>query len=209
MSDRTPLLLIGGGGHCRSCIDVIEADGVYKVQGVVEADGATADSKTPYPLIGFDSELPALIEQFPHCLITVGQIKSAKIRQTLFEKLQRLGAILPTIISPTAYVSSSAELGSGTIVMHQALVNAYVKVGANSIINSQALIEHDVIIGDHCHIATGAKVNGGVVLGNSCFIGSGAVLKQGIALADKVVIGANSTVLKDITEPGTYTGTIK
>nr|WP_243755405.1 acetyltransferase [Thiomicrorhabdus sp. 6S3-12] len=201
--------MIGGGGHCRSCIDVIETGGTYKVQGIVEADGATADRKTPYPLIGFDSELPALIEKFPHCLITVGQIKSAKIRQNLFEKLQRLGATLPEIISSTAYVSSSAELGIGTIVMHQALVNACAKVGVNGIINSQALIEHDVIIGDHCHIATGAKVNGGVVLGNGCFIGSGAVLKQGIVLADKVVIGANSTVLRDVTEPGIYTGMIK
>ena len=30
------LLLIGGGGHCHSCIDVIEASGIYKIKGLVQ-----------------------------------------------------------------------------------------------------------------------------------------------------------------------------
>jgi len=29
------LLLIGGGGHCRSCIDFIEEEGKYQIAGIV------------------------------------------------------------------------------------------------------------------------------------------------------------------------------
>lgn len=209
MDEQTGLLLIGGGGHCRSCIDVVEASGNYKIVGVVEADGAQADPKLPYPLVGFDSDLPKLLQQTPKCLISVGQIQSANIRRKIFQQLQGLGGILPTIVSPFAYVSKRAKLGVSSIVMHQAMVNAYAEIGDNNIINSQALIEHDVQIGNHCHISTAAKLNGGVSIGNGCFIGSGTVLKQEVTLADNVIIGANSTVLVDISEPGVYSGVIK
>ncbi len=28
---------MGGGGHCKSCIDVIEQEGKYKIAGIVDA----------------------------------------------------------------------------------------------------------------------------------------------------------------------------
>lgn len=209
MSNSPRLLLIGGGGHCRSCIDVIAACGDFHINGIVEAEGVQPKDDLLYPVIGFDSQLAALVSETANCLITIGQIKSPRPRQALFHQLQKLGANLPIIISPHSYVSPSAQLGVGTIVMHQALINAFSHVGDNCIVNSQALIEHDAIVGNHCHIATGAKINGAVVMGDGCFIGSGAVIKQGVTLGDKVIIGANSTVLSDISRPGIYSGVIK
>ena len=32
----TDLILMGGGGHCRSAIDVIEAEGSHRIMGVLE-----------------------------------------------------------------------------------------------------------------------------------------------------------------------------
>jgi len=206
---KTPLLLIGGGGHCRSCIDVIEATQQFEIVGIVEANGVEPDAHSPYPCVGHDADLPKLLEQTPHCLITVGQVKSAQLRQRLFSQLTDLGAIFPTIIAPTAYVSATAKIGAGTIVMHQAMVNAYAQIGNNVIINSQALVEHDCTVADHTHISTGAKVNGEVHIGEGCLIGSHATLKQCITLADQTLIGAGSLVLTDIKSPKIYTGVVK
>lgn len=206
---KTPLLLIGGGGHCRSCIDVVEATGEYEIIGIVEADGVVPDNMTPYELAGFDSDLPSLLQETPHCLITVGQVTSSQVREKLFMELTAMGAILPSIISPLAYVSPTAKIGEGSIVMHHALVNAYAQIGCNVIVNSQSLVEHDVVIANHCHISTGSKVNGEVHVGEGCLIGSGAVIKQGVELTDHVVIGAGSTVLGTISETGTYVGLVK
>ena len=36
MSNKRPILLIGGGGHCASVIDVIESQGIYKIMGIVD-----------------------------------------------------------------------------------------------------------------------------------------------------------------------------
>ena len=33
MSPKEDLIPIGGGGHCRSCIDVIEMDGRFVIRG--------------------------------------------------------------------------------------------------------------------------------------------------------------------------------
>jgi hypothetical protein len=38
------LLLIGGGGHCRTCIDVIETEGKYKIAGIVKLIGENSYS---------------------------------------------------------------------------------------------------------------------------------------------------------------------
>ena len=39
------LLLIGAGGHCRSCIDVIEQEGRFRIAGVVDKVGEAESSK--------------------------------------------------------------------------------------------------------------------------------------------------------------------
>lgn len=211
-SIKLPLLLIGGGGHCRSCIDVIEATGEFEIVGIVEADNFQIDEEhnlIPYPIIGRDSDLPDLIQQTPHCLITIGQIKSASVRHKMFTQLKQMGAIFPTIISPLAYVAATAKIGEGTIVMHQALVNAYAQIGDNCIINSQALIEHDCVIANHCHLSTAARLNGEVQVGEGCMMGSSSTVKQGVSIADNVVIGMGSVVLNNIEAAGVYKGLVK
>lgn len=192
------LLLIGGGGHCRACIDVIEAAGRFTIAGIVQP---VADGTAPvlgYPVLGVDADLPRLLQQTPAGLVTVGQIKSPATRQRLFGVLRDLGAELPVVISPHAHCSRHARVGEGSILMHGSLVNAGAVIGLNAIVNSQALVEHDAVIGDHCHIATGARVNGGVRIGDGVFIGSGAVLREGITVGAGAVIGAGCVVLRDV-----------
>ena len=192
------ILLIGAGGHARSCIDVLEEENQFEIAGLIEKDESLTDANLGYSIIGFDDDLLALRQQYNHALITVGQIKSPAIRVKLFQLLKELDFSLPTIISPKAYVSKHAQIGEGTIVMHGAIVNANAKIGNNCIINNTTLIEHDAVIGDHCHIATGAIINGEVSVENETFIGSGAVTKQAILIGKNCVIGAGVVLKNDI-----------
>ncbi|MEA3405465.1 MAG: acetyltransferase [Pseudomonadota bacterium] len=203
---KTPLLLIGGGGHCASVIDVIESSRSYEVAGIVEAPGNTQNEFMGYPILGTDEDLESLITQIPNCVITVGQLKCSTTRKKLFKKVKGLGGQLPVIISTRARVASHAKIADGTIVMHYALVNNLAQVSENCIVNSYALIEHGANIGSHCHIATRATVNGDCQIGGSCFIGSNATLIQGVSVAAESVIGAGSLVTKSILEKGTYIG---
>ncbi len=172
------ILLIGGGGHCKSVIDVIEQGNNYEIAGIIDKKELIGSEVLGYKIIGCDEDLPQLREKFSHAIITVGHIKSNEIRVKLFKLLKELDFHLPCIISPHAYVSKHAFVGEGSVVMHHAFVNAHAKVGKNCIINSKALVEHDAVVEDHVHIATCAVINGGAVVKENTFFGSGAVLRE-------------------------------
>ena len=188
------LLLIGGGGHCRSIIDVIEEEGSFNIAGIIDNSDLLGKTVLGYPIIGDDSDLNKLANEFKYALITVGQVKSPNLRIKLFKKIKKLGFVLPSVVSPRAYVSKHATIGDGTVVMHCALVNANAIIGKNCIVNTKSLIEHDSFIGDNCHISTNTIINGGVVVEQGSFIGSGSTTKEGVMIDKNSFIKAGSIV---------------
>lgn len=201
-----PIILVGGGGHCKACIDVIEAEGKYSIEGILDTEDKVGAFVLNYSVIGTDGRIDEYIRQGYHFLITVGQIKSSSLRERLFYILKSKNARLATIVSPTAYVSSHAILGEGTIVMHYSVINAGAAIGDNCIINTASLVEHDSIVGDNVHISTKATINGEVKIGSHVFIGSSSVVAQSVCISDDVIIGAGSVVIRNINTPGTYAG---
>jgi sugar O-acyltransferase (sialic acid O-acetyltransferase NeuD family) len=191
------LLLIGGGGHCHACIDVIESTNAYQIEGVV-LPTVCSKQVMGYPVVGSDDDLPRLLRSSYSALVTVGQIKTATTRIRLFNLIKQLGAELPVIVSPKSYCSKHSNIGEGSIIMHGATVNACARIGNNCIVNSHALVEHDVTIGDHCHISTGVQVNGNVTIGKGSFVGSGAIIKEGVILGENVIIGAGEIILHNV-----------
>ena len=192
------ILLIGAGGHARSCIDVLEEENQFEIAGLIEKGESISNESLGYPIIGTDDDLKVLRQQYKNALITVGQIKSPKIRIKLYKLLKELDFTLPVIVSSHAYVSKHAQIGEGSIIMHGVIINANAKIGNNCIINNRALIEHDAVIGDHCHIATGAIINGEVFVGNETFIGSGAVTKQCISIGNNCIVNAGIVLKRDV-----------
>jgi sugar O-acyltransferase (sialic acid O-acetyltransferase NeuD family) len=198
VSESTPVLLIGAGGHCKSCINLIESIPLYNVEGIIDKKGSLVDEVLSYKVLGTDNDLESLLALTPTALIAVGQIKSANLRIDLFRTAKDKGAQFPIFKSPHACISNHSVIGPGTAVFHQVIVNASAKVGENCILNNKALIEHDVKIGSHCHISTGSLINGGVIIEDGCFVGSGAVLHEGIKVGENSVISAGKVVREDL-----------
>ncbi|WP_457749361.1 NeuD/PglB/VioB family sugar acetyltransferase [Sulfurimonas sp.] len=184
------IILLGGGGHCKSVIDVIELEGRFEIAGIVEKFEGESSEVLGYPLIGTDDELEVLREAYEYAFVSVGHIKSNSVRVKLFKKLKKLDFIIPVIISPLAYVSKYAKISEGSIVMHHACINAGAKVGKNCIINSKALIEHDSVVEESVHVSTAAIINGGVLVKANSFIGSNAVTKESITIEGFVKAGS-------------------
>jgi len=193
-----PLMLVGGGGQCRSAIDVLESTRLFEILGIIESPGGPTDPVLSYQVLGTDDDLDRLLAQCPNFLITIGQIRSPLPRMLAFNRIHALGGSFPTAVSANAYVSPRGMVNVGSIVMHGAVVTTNATVGENCIINSLALIEHDATIGSHCHISTGARVNGGVIVGSGTFIGSGSIIHEGVTIGDNCVIAAGSLVRADV-----------
>lgn len=203
MNDKT-LILVGGGGHCKSVIDVAESAG-YTIKGILDVKENVGKTVLNYPIIGTDDQIKNFIDD---CLfvVTVGHIKDASLRVNLHHKIENMGGKLGTIIASTAHVSKYAEIGSGSVIMHQAVINASARIGIGCIINTFANVEHDTEIGDFCHISTGAIVNGNCKIGDRTFMGSQSVMVNGIEITADCVIGAGSMVRKNIANKGVYSG---
>ena len=202
---KRPLILIGGGGHCKSVIEVAESAG-YEIKGILDMPDEVGKEVLPgHKVIGTDDEIPQYVEECEF-VITVGFIKNPALRIKLYNKVKAAGGRLATIIASTAHVSKYAELGEGTVIMHQAFVNAGAKIGDNCIINTFVNIEHDAEVGNQCHISTGTMVNGECKIGENCFIGSQSVCANCIEIASDIIVGAGSVVRKSIRVKGIYAG---
>lgn len=205
-SNLKKLILIGGGGHCCSCIDVIELEGKYKIVGILDKSELIGNQVLGYPIIGNDNDYEKFSDKGCEFLITVGQIKTATVRKRIFENLKKINARLAYVISPKAYVSQHAIIGSGTIIMNNVFVNASAAIGKNCILNSGCIIEHEVEVGAHTHISTGALINGGSIIGAETFIGSGAIISNQIHVGNRVIVGAGTLVINDVNENSTVVG---
>ena len=202
---KRPLILIGGGGHCKSVIEVAESAG-YEIKGILDMPDEVGKEVLPgHKVIGTDDEIPQYVEECDF-IITVGFIKNPALRIKLYNKVKVAGGRLATIIASTAHVSKYAELGEGTVIMHHAFVNAGAKIGDNCIINTFVNIEHDAEVGNQCHISTGTMVNGECKIGENCFIGSQSVCANCIEIASDIIVGAGSVVRKSIRVKGIYAG---
>jgi sugar O-acyltransferase (sialic acid O-acetyltransferase NeuD family) len=188
------IILIGGGGHCKSVIDVIEQEARFEIAGIIDKPELLGSKILGYPVIGNDFDLESLAKKYQNALVTVGQIKSALVRIKLYDLAIKAGFTLPSIVSPNAYISKYSKIGNGTVIMGNVIVNANVSIGDNCIINSKALIEHDCLISSHCHVSTNAIINGGVTIGSKSLIGSNVTTKNNIIIKENSFIKAGSLV---------------
>lgn len=203
MQNKT-LILIGGGGHCKSVIDVAESAG-FTIRGILDTPENVGKKVLDYTVVGTDDQINDFVRESVF-LVTVGQIKDATLRIKLHQKVAEAGGKLATIIAETAYVSKHAILGEGTVIMHHAVINADARIGRGCIINTFANIEHDAEIGDFCHISTGAMVNGNCKVGGETFLGSQSVMVNGTEITPGCVVAAGSMVRKNIIRKGIYSG---
>lgn len=198
------LLLVGGGGHCRSVLDCALRSGTYEKIGIVEREGAPEQDVLGVPIVGHDADLPRLLaDGWQYAAVTLGSVGHPSRRRALFHHLKTLGFQLPVIADPSAVISSHAKLSEGTFVGKRTVVNAGSVIGACAILNTGAVIEHDCQIGSFCHISPGAVLCGSVQVEENAHVGAGAVVIQGIHIGQGAIIGAGSVIIRDV--PGNCT----
>ncbi len=104
-----PLVLVGGGGHCKSVIEAAESAG-YSILGVLDMPEEVGKAILSTKVIGTDDDIPAYVDK-AEFVITVGFIKNPVIRIKLYNKVKEAGGKLATVIASTAHVSRQAVLG--------------------------------------------------------------------------------------------------
>ncbi len=193
------IIILGKGGHAGSLTDIIERENKYEIAGYVVNDISGELENEIYPVIGSDLDLGRIFESgIRNAAIGVGYLGKSDLREKLWDKLKKIGFLLPIICDPSAILAERTKLGEGTIIGKGAIVNTNVSVGKMCIINTGVIIEHDCVIEDFSHVSVGSVLCGNVVVGKSSFVGANSTVIQGINIGNRCIIGAGTTVRKNV-----------
>lgn len=159
------LLIIGAGGHGISVKETAEA--LEKFERIDFLDDRSSVA------IGRWDQYEQFKTEYSYAFVAIG---NNRLRSTWFEKLKNANYNIPKLVHPTAYVSSSAQLGAGTIVLPMAVIHNNVEVERGCIIGIGALLDHDVKIDEFCQIDAGAILKGEKLITRFTKVQAGALI---------------------------------
>ncbi|MGD6794149.1 hypothetical protein [Metabacillus indicus] len=141
------LLILGAGGHGRV---VKETANAMRNFGKIDF----LDDKSDVA-IGKLKDYKYFVSNYTYTFVALG---SNELRMQWMEMLNEAGFKISTLTHPTAYISPSATIATGTIVCAKTVINTNVSVKKGCIVSIGALIDHDSVIEEFCHINTGAII---------------------------------------------------
>ena len=159
------LVILGSGGYGNTVLDIAEQLG-YKIVAILD------DKDEKHPL----SSYKEYINDDTEFIVALG---NNELRLSWCERIFNDGGKLATLIHPTAYVSSKANIGMGSVILPNSIVNTGSKVGVGCIVNLGAIIDHDCIIENGVHVCVSAIVKGNNVIGKCTKIEAGEIIERG------------------------------
>ena len=158
------LVILGSGGYGHTVATVAEQLGYNKV---VFLDDAIPD----HPLASFTDYITPDTYFIP-------AFGNNAFRLEWLRRFESTGAQIATLIHPTAYVSPTASIDSGTVILPHAIVNTDVVISRGCILNLGAIIDHGCIIEAGVHVCLGAIVKGENHLPRCIKIEAGEVVER-------------------------------
>jgi sugar O-acyltransferase (sialic acid O-acetyltransferase NeuD family) len=203
-----PLLLLGSGGHSRVVAETAMATRRFSRIACLDdrfTRAAQPSEEFPWPVIGPFAAFndPQIRYQFPAAIVAIGD---PVLRLTMLLRLNAAGYELPVLIHPTAWVSSSAQIGAASVVFAQAAIQPQVVIGRGAILNTGCSVDHDSHLADGVHICPGARLAGEVQVGARTWIGIGASVIHRIHIGADVTVGAGAAVVRDLPDGVTAVG---
>jgi UDP-3-O-[3-hydroxymyristoyl] glucosamine N-acyltransferase len=102
------------------------------------------------------------------------------------------------------FIGNNVSIGANTTIDRGSMSNTEIHDGVK--IDNLIHIAHNVIIGEDTAIAAKTGIAGSTKIGKRCMIGGAVGIVGHLNIADDVVINATSTVNRNISKPGIYTG---
>jgi UDP-perosamine 4-acetyltransferase len=189
------IILIGGMGGAKMCIDAIESTREYDIVGIIDDQMKPGTLVMNNEVLGGENELIQMFENgFQNILITYSLLSDLKRRSYNIEKLKKIGFNFPNIIHKHANIEPSAKIGIGNIILAGSILGSECQVGDFNYINTGSIICHEAIVGNNNHFAPNSVIAGRVKIENNNLfgicsttyfdisIGSNNVLNNGVNL---------------------------
>ena len=101
-------------------------------------------------------------------------------------------------------IGNDVSIGANSTIDRGSIDNTVIHNGVK--IDNLVHIAHNVIIGEDTAIAASTGIAGTTIIGKRCMIGGMVGIVGHLTITDDVIVNATSTVNRNITKPGIYTG---
>ncbi len=199
MAGMSGLVIVGAIGNCVDIAEAVLAGGAsgLELAGFLDDGPLPAGAIVGAPLLGGLALAPTL----PPDTVFVCGIGSPRSHARKAELIARLGVAadrFARVVHPAAWLSPSASMGGGSVLLGHANIGAGVRLGRHVMVLPGTVIGHDTRIGD-CSILAGACcVSGRVDIGAGCYIGGGATVRDGVRVGDGALVGMGAVVVADV-----------
>jgi UDP-3-O-[3-hydroxymyristoyl] glucosamine N-acyltransferase len=136
-----------------------------------------------------------------NCVISPGAIigsegfGNARDKNNNWHTIAHLGNVI---------IGDNVSIGANTTIDRGSIDNTEIHSGVK--IDNLVHIAHNVIIGEDTAIAATTGIAGTTTIGKRCMIGGMVGIVGHLTITDDVIVNATSTVNRNITKPGVYTG---
>ena len=162
------LLILGAGGYGKTVADVTAQLNRYDEIAFLD------DQREGESILGRCADYADFAQEYE----IYPAFGNNEFRMRWLNTLLEAGICVPTLVHPRAYVSPTAKLGIGTVVLPMAVVNTGVTVKNGCIVNIGALIDHDSVIEEGVHLAPAAVVKAENRIPCGSKIDSGTVIEN-------------------------------
>ncbi len=142
------LLILGAGQYGHVVREIADEIGTFEKIAFLD------DTLSEVAIGKFDSYMDHK-DNYKMAVVALG---NPQLRLHWIEKLKNAGYELPVLKHPMSCVSSSAQIGEGTVVEPMAVVQAGVKVGKGCLLCSNTVLKHNCVVSDGCYIDCNSTV---------------------------------------------------
>jgi acetyltransferase EpsM len=201
------LILIGGGEHARVVADAARSQpGAWELLGFVDPQPCP-ELEARFGVVRLADDAAALaLAPRAHFVLAIGRRDSAPLRRRLVARYEAGGARWATVRHATAWVSPSANIDPGTVILAGAMVQTGAMLGAHVVVNTGAIVEHDTRVGDFTQLAPAAVTGGGVEIGADSYLGLGCRVRDHVQLGTGVTVGMGAVVTRSVPDGQTVLG---
>ena len=198
------IIIIGAGGHAAEIHDyiryIINMGSEHPQSISYELAGVIDDNPDTYEKYKFKCEYLGSINGHKvqnDCRYVIG-IANLEFRHKIVERFLKEGAQFETLVHPSAYVSETARIGTGSVIAPNVNLGPNVSVGSFTLVNARCSLGHDTKVGDFNFISPNVCFSGGTSVGDHNLFGINSATIPGIKVGNRNKIMAGMVLDKNV-----------
>lgn len=212
MGDATKLIIVGTGGTCtdivETCLEInkLNDQAKIKILGFLDDNQALHGKSINGLKVLGGLSLAKNMDSDIRFIFAIGSPNNFYKRPAIFSKLGISTSRLYTLVHPSSYISPSAKLAPGVVVLQNVTINSNVRIASNVIILPGSVISHDCNVGSFTLCASNVTLSGNCKVASSCYLGAGSRLIQGVKVGPQSMIGMGANLLKNVVKKSVMVG---